>query len=167
MVDLNFIISPDYIGYYIARSVFLSISTLLIIGIGYLLFATGYLKMRWLESLVTFFFERPYGASGILQKWRQINRYAESDSVSKQKLAVMEAENLLDKTLKRLGYEGDNIEERLEQVPKGKIGNLNEIKIAHELRNDIAYDPDYQLQKEEVKEALGIYEKALQDLEVI
>jgi len=167
MVDLSFIISPDYTAYYITRSVFLSVSTLLILGIGYLLFATGYFKTRWLESIVEFLSERPYGASGALRKWRQIERYSESSSISKQKLAVMEAENLLDKTLKRMGYEGDNIEQRLEQAPKGKIDNLKEVKIAHELRNDIAYDPDYQLQKEEVEKALGIYEKALKDLEVI
>ncbi len=166
-MDFTFLASPDYIAYYITRSVFLSLSTVLLLGIVYLLIATGYLKTRWFKDLVELLSERPYGVSGVARRWKQIEDYLESDSESKLKLAVMEAENLLNKTLKKMGFEGDNIEERLEQVPKGKIENLKEIKLAHQLRNDIAYDPDYQLQKEEVKEALDIYKKALKDLEAI
>ena len=167
MVDLSFIISPDYIAYYIARSVFLSVSTLLILGIGYLLFAAGYLKARWIKSLVELIYEKPYGASGARRRWKQIEGYLESSSKSKHKLAVMEADKLLNKVLKKMGNEGDNIEERLQELPSDKIENMEEVKLAHELRNDVAYDPDYQLQKEEAEKALEIYKKALQDLQAI
>jgi len=167
MSELNFLISPDYTAFYVARSVFLSVSTLLLVGLVYLLFKTGYLKARWFKNWIELISEEPYGTSGAVSRWQQIEGYLESESKSKHKLAIMEAENLLDKSLKKMEFEGDNVEERLQSVPQGKIENLEEVKLAHELRNDVAYDPDYQLQKEEAVKALEIYKKALEDLEVI
>lgn len=166
-MDLTFLTSPDYLAFYIVRSVFLSLSTLLAVGIVSLLVATGYLKTRWFKDLVELFSQRPYGEGGPARDWSKIEGYLDSDSEDQYKLAVMEAENLLNRILKRMDIEGEGIEQQLEQLPEGKVTNLEQLKDVHQLRNNIAYDPDYQLSKEEAELALEVYEQGLKELEAI
>jgi len=86
---------------------------------------------------------------------------------SEAKLALIEADALLDETLKRLGYPGESLGERLEKLTVDILPNLEEIQKIHKIRNNIIHDPTYKLNLEEAKKALVIYEKALINLDVL
>ena len=88
-------------------------------------------------------------------------------SESEHKLAIIEAEGLLDDIFKKMGFLGEAIGDRLKQITPSQLENIEEIREAHKIRNNIVHDPDYRLSLEEAKKAFEIYEKALINLEAL
>ncbi len=99
--------------------------------------------------------------------WTKITRRLESENESEYKVAIIEADNLIDNLVKRLGYKGDNFLMRLDNIPSGQIEHVEELKKAHEIRNRIIHDETFVITKEEAKEVLGTYEKFLHYFEVL
>ena len=79
---------------------------------------------------------------------------------------MIEADNMMNETLKRMGYDGASLGERLEKLTAATLPNIGEVEEAHKVRNNIVHDPNYKLSLEETKRVLGVFEKALRDLEV-
>lgn len=73
----------------------------------------------------------------------------------------------MDRVLKKMGYKGDTLTDKLKQVSEAIIPNIDKVWEAHKLRNNIVHDPDYIVNFDLAKRAIGIYEKTFQDLEVI
>jgi len=84
---------------------------------------------------------------------------------SEYKLAVIEADNMVNETLKRMGYGGESLGERLEKLTAATLSNIEEIKEAHQVRNNIIHDPNYRLSLDDARKVLSIFEKAFKDLE--
>ena len=105
-----------------------------------------------------------YGYRKITKKWAKIIRRLETGSESEFKLAVIEANDMLDTKLKTLGYEGKNLEERLKKISPVVLPNFEAIKETIEIRNNIVRNPDYILSLDEARKTLAIYEQALRDL---
>lgn len=114
-----------------------------------------------------FFTFKPYGSKKIVKKWNKIKNRLNLPSESEHKLAIIEAEGLLDDIFKRIGFPGEVIGDRLKQITPLQLGNIEEIREAHKIRNNIVHDPDYRLSLEEAKKTFEIYEKALQNLEAL
>ncbi len=95
----------------------------------------------------------------ITRIWLKIIKKLESGDPSKYKLAIIEAEDLLDNILKGRGYGGQTIGERLDQLTPDVFPNLNQILEAHRVRNEIISDPDYQISLDEAKRILQIYKE--------
>jgi len=72
---------------------------------------------------------------------------------------------MLNDILKRMGFGGETLGERLEKLTAATLPNLEQIWEAHKIRNNIVHDPDYRLTLDEARKVLGIYEQALRDLE--
>lgn len=101
------------------------------------------------------------------EKWQRIMRRLEKESESDFKMAVIEADNLFDDLLKKIGYQGDDMGERLKQITKAQLANIDELWDAHKMRNRIAHEPDFKLTKFQAERAVEIYQKAMEDLEAI
>lgn len=82
------------------------------------------------------------------------------------KLAVIEADNLLDAALKSLVMPGDTLGERL-KVACYKYPKLKNVWWAHKLRNNLVHDHSFRLHSSEAKRALGEFEKALKELKIL
>jgi len=134
--------------------------------INYLLFKTHYFQWLYGESLVEAFAKRTYGIKKLDVIWSKLKERGGPDLESDYKLAVIEADSLLDRTLASIGYKGESLEERLNQITLAHLSTLEEIKTAHKVRNDIVRDPDYRLNVEKAKEILSIYKKTFEELEV-
>ncbi len=134
---------------------------------GAIYFATksSWLKYRIIQDLVEFFTYRPYGIRKIVKQWAKIMGRLETGLESEYKLAVIEADSLLDETLERMGYGGETLGERLKNITSDILPNLEQIWQAHKIRNNIVHDPDYRLNLDEARKALAIYEKAFTDLQ--
>jgi hypothetical protein len=100
-------------------------------------------------------------------EWGKISKRLESGNVSEYKVAVIEADNLIDDLIKRMGYQGENMKERLNVIPAGHLNNLEEIKAAHEIRNKIIHEENFSLSKEEAKKILHDYSELLRMFEVL
>jgi len=127
---------------------------------------SSWMKIRFLQDMTEFLTYRSYGAKKIVRIWLKAKKRLDTGSESEYKLAVIEADSLLNDILEKMGFKGDNLEDRLKQATKVVLPGVEEACEAHKIRNNVVYDPDYKLTLEQAQKALGIYEKALQDLQV-
>lgn len=133
----------------------------------YFLFKTNYLKLLILQDLFEFLTYRPYGLRRIEKEWIKIIERLETGSEAEYKLAVIEADSMLDDILKKMGYGGENLKDRLKYLTQATIPNLDSLLEAHKIRNNIIHDPDYRFSLEDGKKILAIYEKTFQDIQAL
>ena len=110
---------------------------------------------------------KPYKLGGYSRRWRKIIARLEKKSESEAKLAILEADSLLDEVLGKSGYEGETPRERLEKITVSTLPNLEELKKARQVRENIISDPAYKLELEKAKGVLKVYEKSLTFLEAL
>ncbi len=139
---------------------------IIILSIIVFLTRTNWLKYAFLERFIEFFGRRPYHQQKFLKKWENIMKRLGRESEEEYKLAIIEADEILEKILDQMKFEGETTRERLTKVPKLILDNLEEVKKAHETRDNIVHDPDYRIEKEEAERVLKVYEKALKQLDV-
>ncbi len=82
------------------------------------------------------------------------------------KLAVMEADTILDAGLKSIRMPGETLGERL-KVACYKYPKLKDVWWAHKLRNSLAHDAAFQTTAREAKKAIDEFERALQTLNIL
>lgn len=129
-------------------------------------------KTEWLREIILrdvfeFFSQRARLPGRLARYLERIKKRLEIGTEAELKLALIEADSLCEEVLENMGYQGENLEERLKGVPPTLISNLEKLLSAHQIRNNVVHDPDYKLTIEKAKEALEIYEKALRDIEVL
>ncbi len=90
------------------------------------------------------------------QKWQEIQN--EKDL----RHAVMTADKLLEKILKRKGYKGT----LGGMLKKGKreFSDLNGVWFAHKIRNKLAHEIDFKLSPQEAQKGLQCFQRAFRDL---
>jgi len=133
----------------------------------FILLRSQYLKWLFLEDLVGFFTYRPYGAKRITRTWRKTLRKLEIGTESDYKLAVIEADDMLESSLKRMGHAGQNLEECLSKLTPATLPNIDQIYEAHQTRNNIVRNPDFRLSLNEARKLLEVYEQAFRDLQIL
>ena len=101
------------------------------------------------------------------EKWTTIRQRLESANEAEYKVAIIEADDIIDDLIKRLGYKGENLSERLAKIPDAQIPNIEGLKQAHETRNRIIHDEAFALTKEKADEILSQYEEFLRHFQVL
>lgn len=100
------------------------------------------------------------------ESWHHIQEYFFKGSENDLKVAIMDADKLLNEALRDAGIMGTHLGDRLKKANANQIPNLNEIWQAHKLRNQIAHEPDFKLKRDLAERALSIYQVALKNLGV-
>jgi len=139
---------------------------LILVAIIYFLRVSSYLRLRFWQDMVEILTFKSYAMKKIEKQWQGLMKKLDLPSEAEWKLAVIEAENILDESLQRMGFLGETFGERLKQIRPDQLKNLDQVWEAHKIRNNIVHDPDYRLSLEQAKKALEIYEKALRSLGV-
>lgn len=105
--------------------------------------------------------ERKTGLGNIKNpRWRTILEHINSNNQNDWKLAIIEADSVLDSLLNDLGFKGESTGDKLKSVDKEKFKTLNSVWEAHNMRNKIAHEADFELLHNEAKRIIGIYEEA-------
>ena len=103
----------------------------------------------------------------VLRAWREVqDRLARGDEAN-LRLAIIDADKLIDTVLKRTGYVGDTMADRLKKITKAQLSSINELWTAHKVRNNIVHSPDHTLSRAEATEIIGIYEKVFREMNLI
>jgi len=90
-----------------------------------------------------------------------------SENPDDWKLAIIEADVVLDQVLKERGFAGVSLGERLRSVSPAELPSLNDAWQAHKVRNFIAHHGhDYVLTQREAQETMIRYERVFRDLGV-
>lgn len=146
---------------------FLTVALFFLMMIVFTLLRTQLLQLLFFQDFVEFFTYRPFGAKRMTKAWNKILRRLDAAVESEYKLSVIEADDMLDGSLKRMGYEGQTLEERLQKLTSATLSNIEQVYEAHKIRNNIVHDPDYRLSLDEAKKTLEIYGQAFQDLQIL
>lgn len=164
----SFFSSPVW-GYIISvlRILFITISAFFIGFAIFALFKTTWFRRMIIWDLQEFFTYRPYGVRKLVKQWSKVRARLDTGMESEYKLAVIEADSILDDILRRMGFGGETLGERLEKITEATLPNLAEVLGAHKTRNNIVHDPNYRLTLDEVRKTLDIYERALTDLQAL
>lgn len=149
------------------KMAFLAVSGLLLATIIFNLMKTHYTQWLFLHDVVQFFTMKPVGAKTITRQWNKVLSRLETGAESEYKLAVIEADDLLDASLKKMGYTGNILEERLGKLTSATLPNIEQLYEVHRLRDNIVHDPDYRFTLDEVKKAMDVYNKAFIDLQIL
>lgn len=103
----------------------------------------------------------------IQRKWDAILADIESNNLEKQKSAVISAENMLDISLKYANYSGENLESRLKKIPEDQLNFKEDIIWAHKLKKKIESDRSEEVDSEEARRAVNIFQRTLKELNVL
>lgn len=108
--------------------------------------------------------EEPEG----LYKWQMVIKHVSSKNESDWKLAIIEADTILDALVEGAGYEGTSLGERLKNADKGTFKTLDYAWDAHTVRNKIAHEGSgFQLSEREAKRVIQLYEQVFQEFKYI
>jgi len=133
----------------------------------YLVKNTSWLSFRYLRDLEDTSRFQNYNLHKVSREWMKIIGRLEKGLESEYKLAVIEADSLLNSIYGRLGYGGDSLGDKLKALNKDTCPNLELVAEAHKVRNGIVHDPDYHLALEEARKVIGIYEETMRFLRMI
>src|SRR5581483_87304 len=106
-------------------------------------------------------FARPLNRHYFERKWLELlARVKTHDGMI---LSVIDADKLLDEALKRRGYKGRTMGERLVAAQR-VLSNNDGVWFAHKLRSRLVHEPEVRLKKSEAKDALAAIKQSLIDL---
>jgi hypothetical protein len=102
-----------------------------------------------------------------IKAWETVKKHFFGGSDQDLKVALIEADNLLDEALKFAGFQGVSLGEKLKTLTEAELPNINGVWEAHKLRNRIVHEPGFKLNRDTAERALAIYEQTLKDLGVL
>jgi hypothetical protein len=165
---VNFLLYPQIPQWFLpVKFIFIFFGFFFLIYVFWALFKTTWLKRAFLWDLKEFLSYRPFYTKIFAPKWEKIERRLESKIEADLKLAVLEADDLLNQCLTQIGYPGATIDEKLEKLTEEIISNLKDLKEVRRIKEDIVEDPSFKLTLEEAKRILEVYKKSLQDLQAL
>lgn len=97
-------------------------------------------------------------------RWDEIRAHVNSMTEADWKLAVIEADKFVDDALKKAGFEGESMGERLMMIKPGDIINLQNLWDAHKLRNLLVHDSNYQITHRQAILAVEAFDGVLREL---
>ena len=151
---------------FLFKFIFILIGILCLIGVIYYLITTDWIDLFYGMDMVDYAGFKDYGAKKLQKQWAKIKKQLTKVNEVHYKLAMIESEKFFDNILKRMGYEGETIGDRLSQLTQNEVSNLEELSATLQLCEDIARDPDYRLSQEIAEQKFAILEKSLTDLGV-
>lgn len=107
-------------------------------------------------------------ASATALRWEKIVKRLETEKESEWRLAILEADILLDEMVTNMGYQGDSLGEKLKGIEKSDFTTLNAAWEAHAVRNKIAHEgASFVLTEREAKRVIGLYEEVFKEFQYI
>ncbi|MEO8638156.1 MAG: hypothetical protein ABI430_04640 [Candidatus Taylorbacteria bacterium] len=96
------------------------------------------------------------------QKWTRVTEHLSSDNPSDWRLAILEADIILEETLEKKGFLGQTLGEKLKNLNKGDFPDLDKAWEAHKIRNLIAHEgANFLISEREAKRVIELYKEVL------
>lgn len=103
------------------------------------------------------------------KEWEELEARAAETGDNDWAILVIDADKLVDEALRRLGFSGNSMLERVQDLARKnpKLKTLERFWKAHKARNHIAHTSGYQVTKHEAKGYLAAYESLLIELDCL
>ncbi|MFA5413379.1 MAG: hypothetical protein WC348_02470 [Patescibacteria group bacterium] len=124
-----------------------------------------FLIYRAYKAIAVFFKSREYDLdkTGIKKRWQEIEKMLDGPGEMNYKLAVMEADKMLDYVLKSMSMSGKDMGERI-RFASFKYGRLRKVWWAHVLRNQLVHEATFVLDHGMAQRAIKTFRRALEEL---
>ena len=107
------------------------------------------------------------GTTILKERWESIIGRSKINSSESIKAAIIDADDLVDDILKRMGLEGESMAERMEKLSAGDFVTINQLSAAHHVRNRLVHEPGFSVSHEEANKVLGNYDSFLREIGAI
>lgn len=100
-------------------------------------------------------------------RFTELQNHIDSSNPNDWKLAIIEADIILDDVLKHQGYAGTSLGERLRSISPSSLASLDDAWQAHKVRNQIAHaGADFILTQKLARETINQYKRVFTELGV-
>lgn len=164
---INYLLELPSRGFFFGLKVFfIVLSSLMLIGIIWLLFLTDWYEQRFGADLRDLRQWRSKEKGKLAKLWEKIHQRMRRSKIPEHKLALIEAGEFLAALLERQGFKGKTLLEQLEKAGPDivPLEKLDEFLKAYEVYRAVTHDPDYQLSLKKARESLAIFERIIKDL---
>ena len=101
-------------------------------------------------------------------RWQQILSYVASDDEKLWRLAIIEADVVLDEMMTAMGYTQQSLGEKLRSVEKSDFTTIDKAWEAHKVRNTIAHEGStYNLTRRELQQTINNYRQVFREFEYV
>ena len=98
------------------------------------------------------------------ERWLKTLNYLFSQHPSDWKLAIIEADAMLESLMDQLGFQGETLGDKLKKATQDKFHNLTFAWEVHTVRNKIAHEgASFQLSQHEAKRLIALYEQIFRE----
>ncbi len=151
--------SLGFLSSFFESLLFLSIllSVLFIVGIVYFWQRLEWLRKIDADKYATTFLADLSAKPERNLRWEQVLKLIDSDNESEWKLAILEADKLLDEMVAGMGYLGANLGERLKVIEPSDFTTLQQAWEAHKVRNRLAHEHGFRLTHREAKRVIELF----------
>ena len=105
--------------------------------------------------------------SRIAKQWEKIRQRLEAPVEAEWKIAVIDADMLVDDLLRRMGYAGSSLGDRLKSISSEQLSSIEAIWAGHKVRNKVVHDPNMTFLHREAREAITNFEVFLKEADVL
>lgn len=97
-------------------------------------------------------------------RWNRVREEIQSDDEQKWRLAILEADIMLNELLDVRGYKGETMGDKMKQVDRADFNTIDLAWEAHKVRNAIAHEGSARLLNErEARRVIGLYERVFRE----
>lgn len=101
-------------------------------------------------------------------RWNRILEQATGDSAQGWRLAILEADIMLNELLDVLGYRGETMADKMRHVDRANFNTIDLAWEAHKIRNKIAHEGDaHTLSAREARRVVALYERVLKEFHYV
>lgn len=98
------------------------------------------------------------------ERWIKTLNYLFSQHSSDWKLAVIEADTMLESLMEQIGFKGENLGDKLKGATQERFKNLSSAWEVHSIRNRIAHEgTSFELSQHEAKRVIALYEQIFRE----
>jgi hypothetical protein len=101
------------------------------------------------------------------KRWNRVGKQIAGDNPNEWSAAVLECSQMLNEVLKAIGYEGDNLGERLNSLSPTQVEDVEKLKVVNEVKNKIVLDPNFKINQKEAEVIRDTVGKFLDTCEMI
>lgn len=102
------------------------------------------------------------------ERWGKILEHLESFNMSDWKMAILEADIMLEEMVDKMGYPGVGLGEKLKNIERSDFNTLDKAWEAHKIRNTIAHEgTSFYITQSEAKRVIGLFEEVFKEFKYI
>ena len=98
------------------------------------------------------------------ERWLKTLSYLFSQHAGDWKLAIIEADSMLEELMNQLGFKSENLGDKLKSATQAQFHNLSSAWEVHTIRNRIAHEGmSFELSQYEAKRVIALYEQIFRE----